>query len=80
MRAYKKTLACVGMLVGFAALHGWTQEANTRVAESNVSTLEEQRKYQIINVKEYEVTCFKFDNGVDCIPDYQLNTRKKYEG
>lgn len=57
-----------------------TEKANAQVAERSVNSLEEQRKYQIINVKEYEVTCFKFDNGVDCIPDYQLNTRKKYEG
>ena len=49
-------------------------------AEQAVQSLEQQRAYQIINIKEHEVTCFKFDNGVDCIPDYQLNTRKKYEG
>lgn len=56
------------------------EKANAQVAERSVNSLEEQRKYQIINVKEYEVTCFMFINGVDCIPDYQLNTRKKYEG
>ena len=48
--------------------------------EPNVNSLEQQRSYQIIYIKEHEVTCFKFDNGVACIPDYQLNTRKKYEG
>ena len=48
--------------------------------EQAVQSLEQQRAYQIINIKEVDVTCFKFDNGVDCIPDYQLNTRKKYEG
>ena len=56
------------------------EKANAQVAEPNVNTLEEQRKYQIINIDELDVTCFMFINGVDCIPDYQLNTRKKYEG
>lgn len=59
------------------------ENANAQVAEQNI---QQDKQYlnspQVLRYPEHSITCFWWEkvNYFQCFPDYQLNTRNKYEG
>lgn len=70
-------------LAGIGALSNMTDRANIAVAEQAVKQTEQTLKApQVVRYPEHSVTCFWWKDLklIDCMPDYQLGTRNKYEG
>ena len=81
---WKGLLAGIGAMALGAGLTALLTTAAVEYKDEQAIKQTEQtlKAPQVVRYPEHSITCFWWSDLklIDCMPDYQLGTRKKYEG